>query len=117
MYKRQSTSIVSFSKDTFVYYSTNKDISPNVREFFVKAAAMYGEMEETQVKLKEMSDLRENYVKEQDRMRKNIDTVGSTSVQGKEYIIKLASVSYTHLPFFVDVNAYHGYQIQFLYTH
>ncbi len=90
--KLTSTSIVSFSKDTLVYYSTNKDISPNVREFFVKAAAMYGEMEETQVKLKEMSDLRENYVKEQDRMRKNIDTVGSTSVQGKEYIIKLTSL-------------------------
>lgn len=90
--KLTSTSIASFSKDTLVYYSTNKDISPNVREFFVKAAAMYGEMEETQIKLKEMSDLRENYIKEQDRMRRNIDTVGSTSVQGKEYIIKLTSL-------------------------
>ena len=39
-----------------------------------------------------MSDLRENYIKEQDRMRRNIDTVGSTSVQGKEYIIKLTSL-------------------------
>lgn len=53
---------------------------------------MYGEMEEIQMKHKEMSDLRENYIKEQDRMRRNIDTVGSTSVQGKEYIIKLTSL-------------------------
>lgn len=90
--KLTSTSIASFPKDTLVYYSTNKDISPNVQEFFVKAAAMYGEMEETQIKLKEISDLRENYIKEQDRIRRNIDTVGSTSVQGKEYIIKLTSL-------------------------
>ena len=53
---------------------------------------MYGEMEEIQMKHKEMSDLCENYIKEQDRMRRNIDTVGSTSVQGKEYIIKLTSL-------------------------
>ncbi len=90
--KLNSTSIASFPKDTLIYYSTNKEISPNVQEFFIKAAAMYGEMEETQIKLKEISDLRENYIKEQDRMRRNIDTVGSTSVQGKEYIIKLTSL-------------------------
>lgn len=90
--KLTSTSIANFSKDNLVYYSTNKEISPNIREFFVKAATMYGEMEEIQMKHKEMSDLRENYIKEQDRMRRNIDTVGSTSVQGKEYIIKLTSL-------------------------
>ena len=57
--KLNSTSIASFPKDTLIYYSTNKEISPNVQEFFIKAAAMYGEMDETPIKHKEISVSRE----------------------------------------------------------
>lgn len=89
-----STSIrlLDLDRESLISYSTNGEIPEKVKEMLKKASELYAEIQTTNDKISEFAYIRESKVDEQQRIRANIDTVKSDSVQGKEYIKKLTSI-------------------------
>ena len=81
--------ISNLGLEDLLSYSTNGDIPEDIREISKKAAQLYSEINNTNSTYFYFETNRNEKIEEQDRIRKNIEAVGSDSTQGKEYVKKL----------------------------
>ncbi|MGF6905785.1 hypothetical protein [Fusobacterium sp. PH5-44] len=89
MIREEKKVISNFDNKTFISYSTNKEIPMKIQDALKKASEYQSEINKMDATINQNKDMRVLKLEEQDRIRKNINTIKSNSVQGKEYIKKL----------------------------
>ena len=86
----QSTQkIFDMSANTFISYTTNAEIPEKVRKAFASIITEKEKVTAEERALKSLQDRQTETSKEQDRIRKNLEAVGSESQQGRAFLIKL----------------------------
>ncbi len=89
-YPRTDTVVVgNLPLDSLVAYSTNKEMPPKVRDALAKAADLKRGLEDRKRALNELQNRKKELTDEQSRIRDNLDSVGTTSTQGQQYLKKL----------------------------
>jgi hypothetical protein len=73
-------------------FSTNENFPKAVKNALVEAARLMADVKTKKDKLEEAQRIYQDKLNEQERTRKNIDTVGSESAVGKDYIKKLIAL-------------------------
>ncbi len=86
----QRVSLLQQSPDALLHYAKTGELSGEARQALQKAAALKRELTAAQQKLMALSKEKAQIESGQDRLRKNIGTVGSNSTLGKRYIQKLS---------------------------
>lgn len=86
----EEIAILSGSTDSLIVYSKNEKITKKVRDALLEAIRMKQEMTGSQNKLASLTGQLESIQSGQDRLRKNIQTVGRDSELGRRYLKKLS---------------------------
>ncbi|MBI1368870.1 MAG: hypothetical protein GC162_09485 [Planctomycetes bacterium] len=86
----QSIAIIPSSPDMLVFYINQKQIDAKVRDALAKAVAMKQELAGLQGQRNELQRQLNEIQQGQDRLRKNLASVGNDSTLGKRYITKLS---------------------------
>ncbi len=82
--------ILNTSASSLLYYSRSGEISKKVREALAKAVLLKNELVTLQRKLGELVNRKNVIERGQDRLRRNLNTVGKTSTLGRRYLGKLS---------------------------
>ncbi|MDU1911617.1 hypothetical protein [Fusobacterium sp.] len=90
--KTESIYLSNLDSKTLMAYSSNSSIPKDVQNLFKKAASLHQEVENINMELTNLKGAYAAKLTEQDRIRKNIDTVKNDSTQGKEYIKRLVEL-------------------------
>jgi hypothetical protein len=85
-----SVTLASLRIDSLVSYSSSRDIPVKVKLALEKAVEFRRTWDEKQTALSIVETQRKEKIAEQDRIRLNLQAAGNESVQGKEYLKKLA---------------------------
>jgi uncharacterized coiled-coil DUF342 family protein len=85
----ERVSISDLNNATLLSYASNKEIPKNIQEILKKAAFLQTEVSKASAEFESIQRTLSLILSEQERIRKNIDTVKSDSAQGKEYTKKL----------------------------
>ena len=89
----QSTQkIFDMSSNTFVSYTTNSEIPEKIRKAFASIITEKDKVTAAERLLKALQDRQTEIGKEQDRVRKNLEAVGSESQQGRAFLTKLLNL-------------------------
>jgi hypothetical protein len=80
------------SEQTFAAYIANGEIPANVRERLEKAASLKRAAAVAKQDLTDKEAARAKLVTDQDRIRRNLEAVGNTTVQGQEYLARMAQM-------------------------
>jgi hypothetical protein len=86
----ETVSLAQFELDTFVYYSSNREIPQKIKSALEKAAEFKKKADGTKYDLTSLEIRKNEIVLEQERIRKNLQAAGHETQQGKEYLKKLA---------------------------
>jgi hypothetical protein len=86
----EEIAILSSSTDSLIVYSKNEKITKKVRDSLLEAIRMKQEVTGSQNKLASLTDQLKSIQSGQDRLRKNIQTVGRDSELGRRYLKKLS---------------------------
>ena len=86
----EEIAILGCPTDSLVVYSKNEKITKKVRDALLEAVRMKQEIAGSQNKLASLSDQLKSIQADQDRLRKNIQTVGRDSELGRRYLKKLS---------------------------
>ena len=86
----EELAILNGSTDLLVVYSKNEKMSKKVRDALAEAIRMRRELAVSQSKLENLTAQLESIKSGQDRLRKNIGTVGRDSELGRRYLKKLS---------------------------
>jgi len=86
----EEIAILSGSTDSLIVYSKNEKITKKVRDALIEAIRIKQEMTGSQNKLASLTGQLESIKSGQDRLRKNIQTVGRDSELGRRYLKKLS---------------------------
>ena len=86
----EELAILSGAMDLLVVYSKNEKMSKKVRDALAEAIRMRQELAASQSKLESLTGQLESIKSGQDRLRKNIGTVGRDSELGRRYLKKLS---------------------------
>ena len=86
----EELAILNGSTDLLVVYSKNEKMSKKVRDALAEAIRMRQELAASQGKLESLTGQLESIKSGQDRLRKNIGTVGRDSELGRRYLKKLS---------------------------
>ncbi|HNY20606.1 MAG TPA: hypothetical protein PKO22_00520 [Treponemataceae bacterium] len=87
----QAISLEGLGDDDFAAYARTGGISPAIKAALEKAAEFKKAVVIAEAKLQKLDQQRGREVKEQDRIRKNLEASGNETAQGKEYLKKLAA--------------------------
>ncbi len=87
----QEISLDGMDDENFAAYARTGGISPAIKAALEKAAEFKKTVVAAAAKLEKLEQQRGREVKEQDRIRKNLEASGNESAQGKEYLKKLAA--------------------------
>ena len=86
----QSTQkIFDMNSNTFISYTTNSEIPEKVRKAFASIITEKEKVTAAEKALKTLQDRQTEIGKEQDRVRRNLEAVGSESQQGRAFLTKL----------------------------
>ena len=86
----QSTQkIFDMNSNTFISYTTNSEIPEKVRKAFASIITEKEKVTAAERALKTLQDRQTEIGKEQDRVRRNLEAVGSESQQGRAFLTKL----------------------------
>ena len=86
----QSTQkIFDMNSNTFISYTTNAEIPEKVRKAFASIITEKEKVSAAEKALKTLQDRQTEIGKEQDRVRRNLEAVGSESQQGRAFLTKL----------------------------
>ena len=86
----QSTQkIFDMNSTTFISYTTNSEIPEKVRKAFASIITEKEKVTAAERALKTLQDRQTEIGKEQDRVRRNLEAVGSESQQGRAFLTKL----------------------------
>ena len=89
----QSTQkIFDMSSNTFVSYTTNAEIPEKIRKAFASIITEKDKVTAAEYSLKVLQDRQTEIGKEQDRVRRNLEAVGSESQQGRAFLTKLLNL-------------------------
>jgi hypothetical protein len=86
----EEVAILNGATDLLVVYSKNEKMSKKVRDALAEAIRMRQELAASQGKLESLTGEIEAIKSDQDRLRKNIGTVGRDSELGRRYLKKLS---------------------------
>jgi hypothetical protein len=86
----EEIAILSGSTDSLIVYSKNEKITKKVRDALLEAIRMKQEMTASQNQLERLTGQLDTIQSGQDRLRKNIQTVGRDSELGRRYLKKLS---------------------------
>lgn len=87
----ETVAINRLKGDSFVYYSSSRELPENVRNAIAKAAEFRKRVDVAQAALDGLISSREELVAEQERIRLNLAAAGNGTQQGKEYLKKLTA--------------------------
>ncbi|MBQ9631202.1 MAG: hypothetical protein IJR49_06420, partial [Treponema sp.] len=76
----------------FISYSTNSEMPSKVKKTFSEIASRKSKVENARSEFNKLVEEQKNLSIEQERVRKNLEALGSTSVQGKQFLDKLMSL-------------------------
>jgi len=85
----QTIAILDRPARELAWYSTSDEISKSVREALAKAITMKNNLSDLERTLRELKEQRQQIASGQDRLRRNISTVGRDSQLGRRYLAKL----------------------------
>jgi hypothetical protein len=85
-----SVSLLGQSPESLLHYAKTGELSADAKKALQQAAEMKRHLTEAQKKLAELSKTKSQIESGQDRLRRNIATVGANSTLGKRYIQKLS---------------------------
>ena len=89
----QSTQkIFDMNSNTFISYTTNSEIPEKVRKAFASIITEKEKVTAAERALKTLQDRQTEIGKEQDRVRRNLEAVGSESQQGRAFLTKLLNL-------------------------
>jgi len=77
--------------DTILYYRSSGEIPAKVRSALDKAVEFKKNADDAQRALANLETQKKDKIAEQDRVRKNLEAAGTESLQGKEYLKRLAA--------------------------
>ncbi|QSH91650.1 DUF4139 domain-containing protein [Treponema medium] len=86
---RSSQKIFDMNSNTFISYTTNSEIPEKVRKAFTSIITEKEKVTAAEKALKTLQDRQTEIGKEQDRVRRNLEAVGSESQQGRAFLTKL----------------------------
>lgn len=85
----ETKKISEMNHDAFVYYASNSAIPEKINKIFNEIIKEQKKVSEKKQALEELMRKNENISKDQDRVRKNLEAVGSETQQGKDFLNKL----------------------------
>ena len=77
------------NSNTFISYTTGSEIPEKVRKAFASIITEKEKVTAAEKALKTLQDRQTEIGKEQDRVRRNLEAVGSESQQGRAFLTKL----------------------------
>lgn len=80
------------SANTFISYTTNSEIPEKARKAFASIVTEKEKVTAAEKALKTLQARQTETATEQDRVRKNLEAVGSESQQGRAFLIKLLTL-------------------------
>lgn len=86
---QSSQKIFDMNSNTFISYTTNSEIPEKVRKAFASIITEKEKVTAAEKALKTLQDRQTEIGKEQDRVRRNLEAVGSESQQGRAFLTKL----------------------------
>ncbi|MDR2953250.1 MAG: DUF4139 domain-containing protein [Treponema sp.] len=89
---RESVALLSLRPDAFLSYSTNQEIPPNVQTTLQRAIELRRTVDTADLAVKDIDAQKTRMVADQDRIRRNLEAVGSQTQQGQEYIQRLTAL-------------------------
>lgn len=84
--------ISTLNNATLISYASDKNIPKNIKDSLKKAASLIVDANNANIELTSLQQSLSLKINEQDRIRKNIDSVKSDSTSGKEYVKKLSEL-------------------------
>jgi hypothetical protein len=87
----QTLRLIDQNEQALLYYAKTAEISPKARQALQQAAEMKRNLAVVEQKLAELTKQKAQIEAGQDRLRKNIESVGRDSTLGKRYIQKLSA--------------------------
>ncbi|MDR2607280.1 MAG: DUF4139 domain-containing protein [Treponema sp.] len=86
-------SLLSSSQDTLLSWASNMEVSSRVRSGLEEAFRLKQAADRAQAEAGEIANRRNALLSEEERFRKNIETFGRDSAEGRSYIERLLSLS------------------------
>jgi len=86
----ETVALSDFSDETFLYYSSSKEIPEKVRSALERAAGLKRATEACERARADIEEARDGLISSQERIRLNLEAAGNESQQGREYLKKLA---------------------------
>ena len=86
---QERVSLLQLRQDSFLYYASNQEIPPRVREALQQAVRLRTAVNAADAAVLEAESRRSYLVSEQERIRKNIEAAGNQTQQGQEYLRRL----------------------------
>jgi hypothetical protein len=83
--------LARFSLDTLVSYASNGELPEAARQVLQEAAALRRQVEDARTVLSALESRRSRLIGEQERTRQNLIAAGNQSVEGQEYLKRLAA--------------------------
>jgi hypothetical protein len=88
---QEQITLTRLGMDALLSYSTNQEIPLRIRSALEEAAALRRNAENARAALAELESRRARLAEEQDRIRRNLEAAGSTTLQGQEYLRRLGA--------------------------
>ncbi|MDR0586785.1 MAG: hypothetical protein LBG26_06055 [Treponema sp.] len=84
--------LVGMSEDVMLTYAANGELPAGVRESFGKAMALKKKADEEHERLEELAAEKEKLIEDQERIRKNLESAGSSSPHGQKYLKRMNTI-------------------------
>jgi hypothetical protein len=85
-------SLSSLRPESFLSYVTNQEIPPQVRAALQRAVDLRREVSAAEALVTDLENRRASLISDQDRIRRNLEAVGSQTQQGQEYLKGMVSL-------------------------
>lgn len=86
---RSAQKIFDMNSNTFISYAANSEIPEKIRKAFASIITEKEKVSAAEKALKTLQNRQTEIAKEQDRVRRNLEAVGSESQQGRAFLTKL----------------------------
>jgi hypothetical protein len=88
----ENITLLSMRSDAFLSYSTNQEIPANVRNALQRAVELRQAADAADLAVKDIETQKSRLAADQDRIRSNLEAIGSQTQQGQEYLQRLLTL-------------------------
>jgi hypothetical protein len=89
---QETITLLSMRQDTLLSYTTNQEIPQIVRTALLQAAELKRKQDTADAEVRELEASRSRAESDQDRIRRNLEAVGSQNQQGQDYLRRLEAL-------------------------